>query len=182
MEDNDEIVEEKKTWKKDRETLKENGIRRPVRDDQMKMKLSNDEGDTEVITGTDTFFLTEAYIRQDELNQLDEMEPDAEESSGRMKIEVGRIPRSPRTKLEAAQQQELISPENSCKNEVKVDNIPIDLGEEIANDEQKPSKSSLGSDFEDGKYMVEEFCFAEVFYGYDFCFKDEIKKSGRISI
>ena len=115
MEDNEV---EKKTWERERETLKENGIRRPVRDDQMKMKLSNDEGDTEVITGTETFFLTEAYIRQDELNQLDEMEPDAEESSGRMKIGVGRIPRIPKTKLEEAQQQELVSPDEDLSENI----------------------------------------------------------------
>ena len=47
------------------------------------------------------------------------------------------------------------------KDEVKVDNIP----------EQKPSKSSLGSDFEDEKNMVEEFCF-----GYDVCFEEELKR------
>ena len=93
MEDN-EIVE-KKTWKREGETLKDKEMR----------KIPNDGWDMKVITGPtgikiDTFFPTEA----DELNQLDEMEPDAEESSGSRNIEVGRVPRVI-TNLETAQQQ-----------------------------------------------------------------------------
>ena len=64
---------------------------------------------------------------------------------------------------EMAQQQVLISPdggnEKSPRNKIH-----------IPSKDEDESKDDLGG----GRYMVEEFCFEEVFYGIDLCFENEL--------
>ncbi len=70
---------------------------------------------------------------------------------------------------ETAQQQEAISLKellSKASDEFAIEKV------HIPSEDEDESDDDLGG----GKYMVEEFCFEEVFYGYDICFENELKE------